>query len=174
MMLHNDSLTVLHGNNASLQHCWRPSCKASLVLLVPTQLAQMATAAHLVWQDTKVFWMKIRACRDGTLKNNQTRWEMTQHFDTIPTSCAILPLLTQIHVRFVCLLVACRGLWKTVWWVHVDVHGEWVMLWVAAMYNVLAILSMTGIVCLACMQKLWNPWAVLGLVWCVWYMYVGV
>jgi len=25
--------------------------------------------------------------------------------------------------------------------VHVDVHGEWVMLWEAAMYNVLAILS---------------------------------
>ena len=24
---------------------------------------------------------------------------------------------------------------------HVDVHGEWVILWVAAMYNVLAILS---------------------------------
>ena len=26
--------------------------------------------------------------------------------------------------------------------VHVDVHGEWIMLWVAAMYNVLAILTM--------------------------------
>ena len=42
-----------------------------------------------------------------------------------------------------CLLVVCEGLWKAVWWVvlgvHVDVHGEWVMLWVAAMYNVLAI-----------------------------------
>ena len=33
-------------------------------------------------------------------------------------------------------------------------HGEWVMLWVAAMYSVLAILSMTDEVCLACMQKL--------------------
>ena len=39
--------------------------------------------------------------------------------------------------------------------VHVDVHaGEWVMLWVAAMCNVLAILSMADTVCLACMQKL--------------------
>ena len=37
---------------------------------------------------------------------------------------------------------------------HVDVHGERVMLWVAAMYNVVAILSMAGVVCLACMQKL--------------------
>ena len=38
--------------------------------------------------------------------------------------------------------------------VHVDVHEDWVMLWVAAMYNVLAILSMADTVCLACMQKL--------------------
>ena len=29
------------------------------------------------------------------------------------------------------------------------------MLWVAAMYNVVAILSMVDKVCLACMQKLW-------------------
>ena len=47
------------------------------------------------------------------------------------------------------------------WWVvlrvHVDMHGEWVMLWVAAMYNVLVILSMTDVVCFACMQKLWSP-----------------
>ena len=52
----------------------------------------------------------------------------------------------------------CRGLWKAVWWVvlgvHVDVHEDWVTLWVAAMYNVLAILSMADTVCLACMQKL--------------------
>ena len=34
--------------------------------------------------------------------------------------------------------------------VHVDVHGERVMLWVAAM----SILSMADMVCLACMQKL--------------------
>ena len=38
--------------------------------------------------------------------------------------------------------------------VHVDVDGEGVMLWVTAIYNVLAILSMTNVVCLACMQKL--------------------
>ena len=40
--------------------------------------------------------------------------------------------------------------------VHVDVHGEWFMLWVAAMYNLIAILSMADMVCLACMQKLWS------------------
>ena len=82
-----------------------------------------------------------------------------QHFHTIPTSCAIWPPLTPIC--FACFLVVCRGLWKAVWWVvlrvHVDVDGEWVMLWVAAMYNVLAVLSMIDVVCLACMQKLLSP-----------------
>ena len=33
--------------------------------------------------------------------------------------------------------------------VHVDVHEDWVMLWVAAMYNVLAILSMADMAVLA-------------------------
>ena len=79
-----------------------------------------------------------------------------QQFYTIPTSCAILPPLTKICFAF--LIVVCRGLWKAVWWVvlgvHVDVHGEWVMLWVAAMYNVLALLSMADVVC---MQKLLSP-----------------
>ena len=41
---------------------------------------------------------------------------------------------------------------EAVWWVvlgvHVDVHGKWILLWVAAMYNVLAILRMTDVVCL--------------------------
>ena len=81
-----------------------------------------------------------------------------QHFHTIPTSCAIMSLLTQIC--FACLLAVCRGLWEAVWWVvlgvHVDVHGEWVTLWVTAMYNVLAILTMADMVSLACMQKLWS------------------
>ena len=63
------------------------------------------------------------------LKTNQTRWEsMTpQHFHTIPTSCAILPPLTQ--VCFVCLLCAEKGCGRQ--WgrsggcvVHFDVHGE--------------------------------------------------
>ena len=45
-------------------------------------------------------------------------------------------------------------MWWVVLGVHLDVHEDWVMLWVAAMYNVLAILSMADTVCLACMQKL--------------------
>ena len=105
---------------------------------------------------------------------------MTQHFHTIPTSCAILPLPTQIC--FVCLLVVCRRLWKVVWWVvlgvHVDVHGECVMLWMAAMYNVLAILSIADMVCryvcrncgvheqcwvcMVCMVRIWSVWYVQG------------
>ena len=56
------------------------------------------------------------------------------------------------------------------WWVvlrvHVDVHGEWVMLWVAAMYNVLAVLTMADMVCLACMQKL-ESMSSAGSVWYV-------
>ena len=36
---------------------------------------------------------------------------------------------------------------------HVDLHGEWVRLRVAAMYNVLAILSVADMVCLACCRN---------------------
>ena len=55
-----------------------------------------------------------------------------------------------------CVFVSCvqRVVEGSVVGVHVDVHEDWVMLWVAAMYNVLAILSMTDTVRLACMQKL--------------------
>ena len=44
-------------------------------------------------------------------------------------------------------------MWWVVLGVHVGVHGEWVMLWVGAMYNVFAILSMADVVSLACMHK---------------------
>ena len=47
-------------------------------------------------------------------------------------------------------------MWWVVLGVHVDVHGEWVILKVVAMYNVLAILSTADVVCLGCMQKLWS------------------
>ena len=62
------------------------------------------------------------------------------------------------YTNMVCMFVGCGGLWKAVWWVvlgvHVDVHGEWVMSWVVAMYNVLGVLSMADMVC---MQKRWSP-----------------
>ena len=85
-----------------------------------------------------------------------------QHLHTILTSCAIL------HKYALCLLAVCRGgLWKAVHVVgsagcvvHVDVHGEWVMVWLAAMS---IILSMADMVCLACMQKLRSTWIVVGL-----------
>ena len=48
-------------------------------------------------------------------------------------------------------------MWWVVLGVHVEEHGEWVMSWKAAMYNVVALLSVADMVCLACMQKLWSP-----------------
>ena len=39
----------------------------------------------------KVFWMKTSTYRDGTLKTQPNKMGTTQHFHTIPTSCAILP-----------------------------------------------------------------------------------
>ena len=49
--------------------------------------------------------------------------------------------------------------------------GEWVMLWVGAVYNVLAILSMADVVSLACMHKLLQieSMSSVGSVWYVWY-----
>ena len=66
----------------------------------------------------------------GALKTNQTRWEsMTpQHFHTIPTSCAILPPLTQICYVFVGSVqrrvVEGSGVGSGGCVVHFDVHGE--------------------------------------------------
>ena len=63
-------------------------------------------------------------------KTNQTRWEsMTpQHFHTIPTSCAILPPLTQICYVFVsCVqrrVVEGSGVGSGGCVVHFDVHGS--------------------------------------------------
>ena len=58
-----------------------------------------------------------------------------------------------VFVSFVQRVVEGSVVWVMLG-VHVDVHEDWVMLWVAAMYNVLAILSMADTVCLGCMQKL--------------------
>ena len=69
-----------------------------------------------------------------------------------------------------CLLVVCRGLWKAAWWVvlgvHVDVHEDWIMLWVAAMYNVLAILSMAEAVHGVHEQCMLGLYGMYG-VWCM-------
>ena len=47
--------------------------------------------------------------------------------------------------------------------------------WLHAMYNVLAILSMTDVVCLARMQKLLSPcMSSAGSVWYVWYVWYTV
>ena len=86
----------------------------------------------------------------------------TQHFHTISTSCAILPPLTQIcfvQVFLSCVqrVVESSVVGSVVVGVHVDVHGEWLMLWVTALYNVVAILSMADTVCLALCGN-WSAW----------------
>ena len=63
--------------------------------------------------------MTSQKCRDGSLKNQPNWMGMTpQHFHTILTSCAICH---RLHKYGLCLLVACRGLWKAVGWVVVGV-----------------------------------------------------
>ena len=103
--------------------------------------------------------MKTSACRDGTLKK-PTKLDGNDT-TTLSHHPYILCHFAATYTNMVCVLVVCRGLWKAVLWVvlgvYVDVHGEWVMLWVASMYNVLAVLSMADMDCLACMQKLWSP-----------------
>ena len=71
-------------------------------------------------------------------KTNQTRWEW--HHNTFPPSLHLMPFLlplTQICFMFVsCVkrrVVEGSGLGSGECVVHVDVHVEWVMLWVAAM-----------------------------------------
>ena len=93
-----------------------------------------------------------------------------QHF--IP-SLHLVPFCRCLHKYTLCvkLLVVCRGLWNPVQWVVLGMHvGEWVMLLVAAMYNVLAIADhgRYGPSCLyAETVKSINS---AGSVWYVWYM----
>ena len=78
----------------------------------------------------------------------------------VTPSLHLVPICHHLHKYALCLLAVCRVVESSVVCsgagcvAHVDVHGERVMLWVAAMYNVVVILSMAGVVCLACMQKL--------------------
>ena len=57
--------------------------------------------------ESHVLVCALVTCRDGTLKNQQKYIDGndTTTLHTIPTSCAILPPLTQIY--FVCLFVCC-------------------------------------------------------------------
>ena len=65
---------------------------------------------------------------------------MEWHHNTFTPSLHLVPFWLLTQICFVCLFVVCRGLWKAVWWVLVDVHGEWLMLWVAAMYSTMYLL----------------------------------
>ena len=58
-----------------------------------------------------------------------------QHFHTIPTSCGVLLPLTQYALFVSCVhrgVVEGGGEGSAGCVVHVDVQGEWVMLWVTA------------------------------------------
>ena len=87
----------------------------------------------IVESHKKVFQMKTSICRDGTLKNQPNKMGTTpQHIHTIPTSCAILQTMfcvCCVHWR----VVKGSGEATAGCVVHVDVHGECVMLWVDAM-----------------------------------------
>ena len=85
-----------------------------------------------------------------------TRWE--SHHNTFTRSLHLVPFSCHLHKYALCLLVVCREvLWKAVGsvvvGVHVDVHGK-CMGYVVGGCNVVAILSMPDMICLACMQKL--------------------
>ena len=74
------------------------------------------------------------ATGDGTLINQSNKMGMTQqYFHTISTTCAILPTMPCVccvHRRV--LEGSGVGSAGCVYVVHVDVHGELVVLWVAA------------------------------------------
>ena len=99
-----------------------------------------------------------------------------QHFHTIPTSFAILPLLTQIS--FLCLLVVCKGLWKAVWWVHFDVHRNDTTTLSHNPYTSFVILPLLTQICFLCLlvvcRGLWKAvWWVHFDVHRVWVIVVG-
>ena len=72
----------------------------------------------------KVFWRKTGACRDRSLKTNQTKWEW--HHNTFTPSLHLVPFCHHLHKYALCLLVVCRErLWKAVGSVVV---GVWCIL----------------------------------------------
>ena len=100
-------------------HVWQTKCLLRHVYLTSHKKFSEEKQAHVGMEASKT---------------NQTRWEsMTpQHFHTIPTSCAILPPLTQICFVFVsCVqrrVVEGSVVGSGGCVVHFDVHGEWVVL----------------------------------------------
>ena len=93
--------------------------------------------------------MKTSVCRDGALKNHPNKMGMTpQHIHTIPTvtTCANYVLCHLCTHR----VVEGSGLGSAGCVVHVDVHGEWVVLWVAATQLLLSNADMICLVCRSC------------------------
>ena len=81
----------------------------------------------------KVFQRKTSACRDGTLKNQPNKMRTTpQHTPSlhlVPFCQLCFVLVSCVHRR----VVEGSGEGSGGCVVHVDVHGECVTLWVAAM-----------------------------------------
>ena len=74
-----------------------------------------------------------------------------QHFHTIPTSCAILPcVIGCVHGR----VVEGSELRSAGCVVHVGVHGEWVVLWVAAMQLLLSMAE--AVECTSSAESVWH------------------
>ena len=123
--------------NFQYSNAWSLQCKQ------PTCQLQMSSSCFHMYshKSQKSFPSWKSACRDGSLKNQPNYMGMTpQHFHTIPTSCTILPPLTQIILCY--LFVSCvqrkvvegSGVGSGGCVVHFDVHGsELCCAWVAAM-----------------------------------------
>ena len=94
-------------------HGWCTCSMNMTILRVHRVHFQLIQPSRCPDTSDEVFWMKTSACRDGTLKPTKLEGNDTTTLSHHPTSCVILPPLTQIC--FVCLLVVCRRLWKEVW-----------------------------------------------------------
>ena len=116
-----------HSTEACNESCWRQQC--ACILQVITRLCENITDNYP--KVTKEW--KGHAGMEPSKSNKLD----PKHFHTIPTSCAILPPLTQICFVFVsCVqrkVVEGSVVGSGGCVVHFDVHREWVMLWVAAM-----------------------------------------
>ena len=99
--------------------------------------------------------MKTSACRNGTLKPSKLDGNDTTTLSHHPhILCHFAATYTNVLCVCSCLqkrVVEGSGVGSAGCEVHVDVHGECVMLWIAAMYNVVAIYTEHGRYGLSCL-----------------------
>ena len=99
------------------------------------------------------FHEQKKACRDGTPKTSQTRWEWPH--DTFSPSLHHFAnsTLYLLCAKEECKAVSGVGGAECVVHNYVDMHKEWVVLWVAAAELLLSMADMANMVCLIIMQK---------------------